>query len=94
MSGNAEIPPSEMTLDELRVALAPLIPAHAVFDGWSRKAVDSAAGQLGIDPVQARLAFPKNQAGIDPMSGAPSDVPDEQLRELGLQLRPGLENAD
>ena len=34
------------------------------------------------------IAFPKNQAGFDPMSGAPSDVPKEQLDELGVQLAP------
>ncbi|HEY3050490.1 MAG TPA: aspartate--tRNA ligase [Gaiellaceae bacterium] len=33
------------------------------------------------------VAFPKNQAGFDPMSGAPSDVPKEQLDELGIQLK-------
>ncbi len=33
------------------------------------------------------IAFPKNQAGVDPMSGAPSPVEEEQLRELGLRLR-------
>ncbi len=33
------------------------------------------------------IAFPKNQAGLDPMSGAPSPVDEEQLRELGLRLR-------
>jgi aspartyl-tRNA synthetase len=32
------------------------------------------------------IAFPKNQAGVDPMSGAPSDVPDDQLAELGIQV--------
>jgi aspartyl-tRNA synthetase len=34
------------------------------------------------------IAFPKNQAGLDPMSGAPSEIEEEQLRELGIQLRP------
>jgi ubiquinone biosynthesis protein COQ9 len=37
---------------------------NAVFDGWSRQAVDTAAEQLGIDPVQARLAMPQTQAGL------------------------------
>ena len=34
------------------------------------------------------IAFPKNQAGVDPMSGAPSEITEEQLRELGIMLRP------
>ena len=34
------------------------------------------------------IAFPKNQAGVDPMSGAPSEVEEDHLRELGIQLRP------
>jgi aspartyl-tRNA synthetase len=34
------------------------------------------------------VAFPKNQAGFDPMSGAPSEVPKDQLDELGMQLKP------
>ena len=33
------------------------------------------------------IAFPKNQAGVDPMSGAPSQVEEEQLRELGIEIR-------
>jgi aspartyl-tRNA synthetase len=32
------------------------------------------------------IAFPKNQAGVDPMSGAPSDVPADQLAELGIRV--------
>jgi aspartyl-tRNA synthetase len=34
------------------------------------------------------IAFPKNQAGVDPMSGAPSDVPEAQLAELGIRTVP------
>jgi aspartyl-tRNA synthetase len=46
---------------------------------------------LGREPnLRDLIAFPKNQAGVDPMSGAPSEVPDEQLRELGIMLRPEI----
>ena len=51
-------------LEKLRRALALPVGENAVFDGWTRAAVDSAAQQLGIDPVQARLAIPKTQAGL------------------------------
>jgi ubiquinone biosynthesis protein COQ9 len=51
-------------LDKLRRQLALAVGENAVFDGWSRAAVDSAATQLGVDPVQARLAMPKTQAGL------------------------------
>jgi ubiquinone biosynthesis protein COQ9 len=51
-------------LEQLRRKLALAVGENAVFDGWTRQAVDSAAGQLGIDPVQARLAMPKTQAGM------------------------------
>lgn len=49
-------------LEKLRRKLAIAVGENAVFDGWTRKAVDSAARQLGIDPVQARLAIPKTRA--------------------------------
>ena len=44
--------------------------------------------------IRDTQAFPKNQAGVDPMSGAPTDVPDEQLKEVGLQLRKEAKSAD
>jgi ubiquinone biosynthesis protein COQ9 len=51
-------------LEQLRRKLALAVGENAVFDGWTRQAVDSAAQQLGIDPVQARLAMPKTQAAM------------------------------
>jgi ubiquinone biosynthesis protein COQ9 len=51
-------------LEQLRRRLALAVGENAVFDGWTRRAVDSAAAQLGVDPVQARLAMPKDQAGM------------------------------
>ena len=51
-------------LEQLRRRLALAVGENAVFDGWTRAAMDSAAAQLGIDPVQARLAMPKSQAGM------------------------------
>lgn len=51
-------------LEQLRRRLSLAVGENAVFDGWTRAAVDSAAQQLGIDLVQARLAMPKDQAGM------------------------------
>ena len=51
-------------LETLRWTLALTVGENAVFDGWTSKAVDSAAQRLGVDPAQARLAFPKDAAGM------------------------------
>ena len=48
---------ADMTLDELRIALAPDIAASAIFDGWNTGALDAAAEMAGCDPDIARLAF-------------------------------------
>ncbi|PZO79654.1 MAG: COQ9 family protein [Sphingomonas hengshuiensis] len=49
--------PADLTLDELRAALAPLVAANAAFDGWNDKAVEAAAQTFGADADVARLAF-------------------------------------
>ena len=54
--------PDEMTLDELRAALAPLLAKHAVFDGWNEGALANAAAELGVPADRARLAFPGGKA--------------------------------
>jgi len=51
-------------LEKIRARLALGVGENAVFDGWTVKAVDTAAAQLGIDPAQARLAFPKTKIGM------------------------------
>jgi aspartyl-tRNA synthetase len=40
------------------------------------------------DNIRDVIAFPKIAGGYDPLTDAPTPVDDEQLRELGLQLRP------
>ena len=49
---------ADMTLDELRLHLAPQIAAAAIFDGWSDAALLGASQATGVDPAVARLAFP------------------------------------
>ena len=49
--------PADPTLDEIRVALAPLLGRHAGFDGWSDAAVHAAADESGVDRDVAMLAF-------------------------------------
>lgn len=48
---------ADLTLDELRLALAPAVADAAIFDGWSEEAVSMAAQQMGADVDVARLAF-------------------------------------
>jgi aspartyl-tRNA synthetase len=44
--------------------------------------------------IRELVAFPKNQAGVDPMSGAPTSVERAQLRELGLEVKAGADPSD
>ena len=55
---------SPSPLERIRERLALAVGENAVFDGWGRAAVDSAADQLGINRAQARLAFPKSRGAM------------------------------
>ena len=89
---------ADMTLDELRVALAPDIAASAIFDGWNETALIAAAEMAGCDVDIAKLAFPAR-----PMNGRAMDMieawitsvdqameaewPAERLAELKIRER-------
>ena len=51
---------ADLTLDELRLALAPAIADSAIFDGWTEAALISAAEMEGVEPALAKLAFKGN----------------------------------
>jgi aspartyl-tRNA synthetase len=64
-------------------ALAMGAPPH----GGIAPGIDRTVMLLAGEPnLRDTVAFPKTQAGLDPMSGAPSEVPQEQLDELGIRL--------
>lgn len=47
----------DLTLDELRALLAPVVARHAAFDGWGAAALAAAGEELGLPPGRAELAF-------------------------------------
>jgi ubiquinone biosynthesis protein COQ9 len=50
-------------LEDIRRKLALPLGVNAVFDGWTEAAVVAAARAQGVEPAQAKLAVPKDQAG-------------------------------
>ena len=84
---------ADLTLDELRLALAPAVADAAVFDGWSDAALVSAAELEGADLDVARLAF---ASGAMDMIGAwietvdvamAAALPGETLAQMPIRER-------
>ncbi len=80
-------------LEALRARLALAVGNHAVFDGWTVKAVASAATQLGINLDQAGLAMPKDASGLIDSYAAAIDAamttafPPERIQAMKIRER-------
>ena len=80
-------------LEALRARLALAVGNHAVFDGWTVKAVASAATQLGINLDQARLAMAKDASGLIDSYAAAIDAamttafPPERIQAMKIRER-------
>ena len=66
-------------------ALAMGAPPHGGFAMGIERFIALMAGEPDIRQV---IAFPKVSSGSDPLTGAPTPMPDELLRELGVQAVP------
>lgn len=53
---------ADLSLEDLRLLLAPHVAEAAAFDGWTEAALNEAAEIAGIDPGAARFAF-QGEAG-------------------------------
>jgi aspartyl-tRNA synthetase len=60
-------------------------PPHAGFAFGVDRLVALLAGEENIREI---IAFPKTQSGLDPLTGAPSEIGEAELRELGLRVLP------
>lgn len=84
MPGQGKTDSSDLTLEEMRLVLAPLVAEAAAFDGWSNAAVEAAARQTQIDPAAARLAF---QGGaMDMVAGWIESIDARMQEELAPEV--------
>lgn len=91
MAQSAQNP--DFTLDEIRALLVHDVAANAAFDGWSSKAVETAAAPHHIDADVARLAFAGGaMAMIDAWfahvdAAMAVQLPPETLAAMGMTKR-------
>lgn len=84
---------SSSPLEQIRRRLALAVGENAVFDGWTPAAVDAAADALGIDRAQARLAMPKDAAGLIEVyiggvdRAMAAEFPEDQLAAMKIRAR-------
>ncbi len=83
----------DLTLDEIRALLAPILPRHAAFDGWRPQAVAMAAQEKGVDADVAQLAFTDGAIGMIDAWFASIDarmmdaLPPDRLATLSLRKK-------
>ncbi len=70
----------DLTLDEIRELLAPLLARHAAFDGWRPEAVAMAAAEKGIDADVAALAF--SGGAVDMIDAWFASIDERMLEKL------------
>jgi ubiquinone biosynthesis protein COQ9 len=75
---------ADMTLDELRPHLVEAMLPHVPFDGWTEAALETAAGELGVKPAVARLAFP----------GGAFQMVDAYIRTADVKMIAALDNPE
>ncbi len=76
MAGSDSIA-ADLTLEELRLVLAPEVARAAAFDGWNGEALQQAAAALNINGDVARLAIP----------GGPMDLIDAWVQSIDAAMR-------
>jgi len=87
-------PTADLSLEDLRLQLAPSSPKLQRFDGWTDAALTMAAEIAGIDPAAARFAFQGEQgssaamAMVTAWAGSIDRAMAEALRPNGWPLMP------
>ena len=80
-------------LERIRRQLALAVGENAVFDGWTPTAVEASALSAGVEPVQARLALPKDAVGLIDVYGQAVDraleeaFPPERVTVMKIRAR-------